>query len=66
MRAIWVGSVAIAIALVALLSLGDLFGFEAWAWFDRLGLDVIPKGIWVLILGAIGGLAYLMDKKRDE
>ncbi|RFP85660.1 hypothetical protein DZK27_16135 [Rhodobacteraceae bacterium 63075] len=66
MRAIWVGSVAIVIALVALLSLGDLLGFEAWAWFDKLGLGVVPKGIWVLGLGAIGGLAYLMDKKSDE
>jgi len=58
--------VAIVIALVALLSLGDLLGFEAWAWFDKLGLGVILKGIWVLILGAIGGLAYLMDRKSDE
>ncbi len=66
MRAVWVASVAIAVALVGLLSLGDLFGFEAWAWFDTLGLGVIPKGIWVLILGAIGGLAYVMDKKTDE
>ncbi len=66
MRALWVACVAIAIALVALLSLGDLLGFEAWAWFDQLGLGVIPKGIWVLGLGVIGGAAYLMDKTRDE
>lgn len=66
MRALWVACVAIAIALVALLSLGDLLGFEAWAWFDRLGLDVLPKGLWVLILGGIAGLAYLMDRKSDE
>lgn len=66
MRALWVFSAAALIALVAALSLGDLFGFEAWAWFDTLGLGVLPKGVWVIILCALGGLAYLMDKKTDE
>ena len=66
MRRIWVGFVAISIAVVVVLSLADLFGLNAWAWFDGLGFGAIPKGLGLIVFCAIGGLAYLMDKKRDE
>ena len=66
LRRVWVGFVFAVIALVTVLSLADLFGLEAWAWFDSLGFGAIPKGLGLIAICAIGGLAYLMDKKRDE
>jgi hypothetical protein len=48
------------------LSLGDLVGLDAWGWFDRLGLDALPKGLWLILFCVIGGAAYLMDRKRDD
>ena len=66
MRRLWVGLAALCIAVVVVLSLGDLFGLNAWAWFDSLGFGAIPKGIGLIVFCALGGLAYLMEKRRDE
>ncbi len=66
MRRLWVGFAALCIAVVSVLSLGDLFGLSAWTWFDGLGFGAIPKGLGLIAFCALGGLAYLMDKKRDE
>ena len=66
MRLLWMLFVGLCIARVVALSLGDLVGLDAWAWFDRLGLDALPKGVWLILFCAIGGATYLMDRKRDE
>lgn len=58
--------VGLCVAFAVVLSLGDLIGFEAWARFDALGFSVMPVGIGLLIFSAVGGLAYLLDKKKDE
>ncbi|MBU2981251.1 hypothetical protein KO498_05440 [Lentibacter algarum] len=66
MRRLWVGIVTLCIVVVVVLSLGDLFGLNAWAWFDGLGFGTVPKGIGLIVFCALGGLAYLMEKRRDE
>jgi len=58
--------VGLCVAFAVVLSLGDLIGFEAWARFDALGLSAMPVGVGLLIFSAVGGLAYLLDKKKDE
>lgn len=58
--------VGLCVAFAVVLSLGDLIGFEAWARFDALGLSVMPVGVGLLIFSAVGGLAYLLDKKKDD
>ena len=58
--------IGLCIAGAVLLSLGDLIGLDTWGWFDSFGLDALPKGVWLILFCAIGGAAYLMDKKRDE
>ena len=58
--------VGLCVAFAVVLSLGDLIGFEAWARFDALGLSAMPVGVGLLIFSAVGGLAYLLDKKKDD
>lgn len=58
--------VGLCVAFAVVLSLGDLIGFEAWARFDALGLSALPVGIGLLIFSAVGGLAYWLDKRRDD
>ena len=59
-------TIGICVVFAVILSLGDLIGFEAWARFDALGLSAVPVGIGLLIFSAVGGVAYLLDKKKDE
>ena len=65
-RKVVVFTIGICVAFAVILSLGDLIGFEAWARFDALGLSAVPVGIGLLIYSAVGGVAYLLDKKKDE
>ena len=58
--------VGLCVAFAVVLSLGDLIGFEAWARFDALGLSAMPVGVGLLIFSAVGGVAFLLDKKKDE
>ena len=66
MRKAVVFIVGLCVAFAVVLSLGDLIGFDAWARFDALGLSALPVGIGLLIFSAVGGLAYLLDKRRDD
>ncbi|MCW1956248.1 MAG: hypothetical protein KIH71_010070 [Roseobacter sp.] len=58
--------VGLCVAFAVVLSLGDLLGFEAWARFDALGLSALPVGVGLILFSAVGGLAYLLDRRRDE
>lgn len=66
MTRLWTVFIGLCIAGVLALSLGDLIGLDAWAWFDGFGLDALPKGVWLILFCAIGGVAYLLDRKRDD
>ncbi len=66
MRLVWMLFIGLCITGAVVLSLGDLVGLDAWAWFDGFGLDALPKGVWLILFCAIGGAAYLMDRKRDD
>ena len=66
MRKAVVFIVGLCVAFAVVLSLGDLIGFDAWARFDALGLSALPVGIGLLIFSAVGGMAYLLDKRRDD
>ncbi|MCV2893627.1 hypothetical protein [Lentibacter sp. XHP0401] len=58
--------VGICVAFALVLSLGDLIGYDAWARFDALGLSAIPVGIGLILFSAVGGIAYLLDKKKED
>ncbi|WP_298805107.1 hypothetical protein [uncultured Lentibacter sp.] len=58
--------VGLCVAFAVVLSLGDLLGFEAWARFDALGLSALPVGVGLILFSAVGGLAYLLDRRRDD
>lgn len=58
--------IGICVAFAVVLSLGDLIGFEAWARFDALGLSAVPVGIGLIIFSAVGGIAFLLDKKKED
>ncbi|WP_298677017.1 hypothetical protein [uncultured Lentibacter sp.] len=66
LRQLVVFTVALCVAFATVLSLGDLFGFDAWARFDALGLSALPVGIGLLLFSAVGGLAYLLDRRKDD